>query len=370
MSEGGVVTDTPLITHIVGARPNFPKAAPVIRALAQRGAQQRLVHTGQHYDEALSESLIRDLNLPRPDVNLGVGSGTHAQQTASLLTAIEEEVAATPPALLVVYGDINSTLAAALVASKLGIPLAHVEAGLRSFDRTMPEEINRVLTDQLSTLLFTTSPEAHHNLVAEGIAANKIHFVGNPMIDSLLANRGKGDSVSQLSCTDISEPFAVVTLHRGSNVDDVESIRSVVGLLNTVSQLIPLVFPIHPRGRQKFEEVGISLVPALEVTAPLGYRDFLTLLESARLVITDSGGVQEEATVLGIPCLTLRNTTERPVTLTHGKNKLVSKDTLVEAVTDVLAHPRPAQTIDPPPLWDGHAGRRIAQKVMGYVNSR
>lgn len=375
MSKRGVETEQPLITHIVGARPNFPKAAPVIRALAKRNARQRLVHTGQHYDDALSASFFRDLDLPTPDADLGVGSGTHAQQTATLLTALENEVTTTPPGLLVVYGDINSTMAAALVAAKLDIPLAHVEAGLRSFDRNMPEEINRVVTDQLSTLLFTTSPEAEENLVTEGIDKANIHFVGNPMIDTLLAHREAFDSESIRSNLDIQGPYAVVTLHRPSNVDDSSVATELAHVLQTAAELIPLVIPLHPRGRQKLSKQGLLDSPRIQVIEPLSYLDFISLVQGSRAVITDSGGVQEETTMLGIPCLTLRPNTERPITITQGTNQLIDIGSLVPVLRQRLTNKQvnvTGQEHDKamPPLWDGHAGDRIAQVIQDWLSGR
>jgi UDP-N-acetylglucosamine 2-epimerase (non-hydrolysing) len=321
---------------------------------------QRLVHTGQHYDDALSTSFFRDLNLPAPDINLGVGSGTHSQQTAHLLMALEKELTENTPALLMVYGDINSTLAAALVAAKLQIPLAHVEAGLRSFDRSMPEEVNRIVTDQLSQLLFTTSPDGAENLLREGIDLHSVHFVGNPMIDTLMQHLDSLDSTTIRSRLGIgTENYAVATIHRPSNVDDAVAASDVVEALRATSELIPVVLPLHPRGRELLTTHGLNECPNVKVIDPLGYLDFMSLIKDSRLVITDSGGVQEETTVLGIPCLTLRPNTERPVTITQGTNKLVDASTLTDNVNAVLSgeFEIPSQR---PTLWDGHAGERIA----------
>ena len=362
------MTDIPLIAHVVGARPNFPKAAPVIRALAERGAQQRLVHTGQHYDDALSESFFRDLDLPRPDVNLGVGSGSHAQQTAALLMAIEAEIMATKPALLVVYGDINSTLAAALVASKTRIPLAHVEAGLRSFDRTMPEEINRVVTDQLSNLLFTTSPEAAENLENEGLDLDKVHFVGNSMIDTLLTHRDAFDPASIQERISLGGDYAVATLHRPANVDDPVAASALVSALRAASELLPVVLPLHPRGRASLARQGLMERRNLRVIDPLGYVDFISLVIGARAVITDSGGVQEETTVLGIPCLTLRSNTERPITISHGTNRLVTAPSLARELAAAIELNNAGPSAMSPPLWDGHAGQRIATVIDEWMS--
>lgn len=366
MDSGGDSTNGQLITHVVGARPNFPKASPVIRALAVSGARQRLVHTGQHYDDALSESFFRELDLPQADVNLGVGSGSQAQQTASLLTALEAEVTASPTALLVVYGDINSTLAAALVASKLSIPLAHVEAGLRSFDRTMPEEINRVVTDQLSTLLFTTSPEAESNLAREGVPAESVHFVGNPMIDTLLAHRDVLDPLSVQARLRITGRYAVGTFHRPGNVDDPASVRALVNALGRASRQIRIVIPLHPRGRSALESHGLGDLPGVTIIKPLGYLEFMSLVDGASAVITDSGGVQEETTILDIPCLTLRPNTERPITVTHGTNRLVTTASLEEELVAAI-NPNGGELRKGPPLWDGRAGQRIATVINEWM---
>ena len=328
--------------------------------------KQRLVHTGQHYDDALSESFFRDLELPRPDVNLGAGSGTHAQQTAALLAAIEAEVISTRPALLVVYGDINSTLAAALVASKLGIPLAHVEAGLRSFDRTMPEEINRVVTDQLSDMLFTTSPEAAENLSREGIREEKVHFVGNPMIDTLLNHQDKFNAPGALRRFGVQGEYAVATVHRPANVDDPESAAELVTALQKASDLIPVVLPLHPRGRASLSDQGLSELENVTVIHPLGYIDFLSMVCGSRVVITDSGGVQEETTMLGIPCLTMRPNTERPVTITKGTNRLVAPSNLAEVLNGVLSS-QIGSPIEQPPLWEGNAGERISAVISDWI---
>ena len=369
MTQKGKGTEAPLITHIVGARPNFPKAAPVIRALETAPVTQRLLHTGQHYDDALSDSFFRDLDLPRPDVNLGVGSGTHAQQTAALLTAIEAEIESTRPALLVVYGDINSTLAAALVASKLGVPLAHVEAGLRSFDRTMPEETNRVITDLLSDLLFTTSPEAAENLSREGVSKDRIHFVGNPMIDTLLKHRDGFNPQPVLEWLGVEGEYAVVTLHRPANVDDREHAGGLVAALEKASESINLILPLHPRGRASLSDQGLTEVANVNVIDPLGYLDFMSLVSGARAVVTDSGGVQEETTMLGIPCLTMRPNTERPVTIAQGSNRLVNPSNLADALGGVLSgqFTSPGQL---PPLWDGHAGGRISAVISDWIQTR
>lgn len=363
---------TALVLHVVGARPNFPKLAPVWRALEQHGrgrVRQMVVHTGQHYDPAMSDAFFADLELAAPDVNLGVGSGTHAKQTADVLVGMEETLARTRPALVLVYGDVNSTLGASIAAAKLGIPVGHVEAGLRSFDRTMPEEINRVMVDSIADLLFVTSPEALVHLGASGIAAEKTHFVGNPMIDSLFRVLGKVEGARIRADLDLPDRWAVATLHRPGNVDDDAVVRSVVAGLHEISASIPIVIPVHPRGRAALAAAGLSDRPAVRCIEPLGYAPFLALMAGAALVITDSGGVQEETTALGVPCLTVRDNTERPITCTHGTNRLVTPGDLPCAAAAVLAEggPEPAEL---PPLWDGQAGPRIARVILSWLASR
>ncbi len=362
-----VATSAPLgsqdtgIVHVVGARPNFVKAAPVVSALRGRGAHQSVVHTGQHYDDRMSAVFFRDLNLPTPDVDLGVGSGTHAAQTASLMVGLEREFIARRPGMVVVYGDVNSTVAAALVAAKLQIPVAHVEAGLRSFDNTMPEEINRRVTDQLSDLCFATSPEAIGHLAAEGVGPERVHLVGNPMIDTLLGNLDRFDSEALRARLDLPERYVATTLHRPANVDDPDSAIRLTERLHEIADLVDVVMPVHPRGRAAFEGAGLGDHPRVRLLEPLGYLDFVALTRGAAAVVTDSGGVQEETTVLGVPCLTLRPNTERPVTITHGTNRLVTEADLVQTVSKVLHGQTPERLGDGvPPLWDGRAGERIA----------
>jgi UDP-N-acetylglucosamine 2-epimerase (non-hydrolysing) len=355
----------PVVLHVVGARPNFMKAAPVLRALADRGVQQQLVHTGQHYDPALSEVFFEQLDLPQPDVHLGVGSGTHGQQTGLLMQALEPVLVQMRPDLLVVYGDVNSTLAAALVAAKLQLPVAHVEAGLRSFDRTMPEEINRLVTDALADLLFTTSPEARANLLREGVDGDRIHFVGNPMIDTLLENMARFDAATARRSHGLAEKYAVATLHRPANVDDPDAATRVAQALGAVAAQIEVALPLHPRGHASLERAGLLSTRGVRVLKPLPYVEFISLVRGATLVVTDSGGIQEETTILGVPCLTLRPNTERPITISHGTNRLVTPAQLPTAAADVLdgGWKRPAT---PPPLWDGHAGERIADVVATW----
>ena len=346
------------ILHVVGARPNFMKAASVCRALsAYSGMSQTLVHTGQHYDNNMSDVFFSQLSIPVPDVNLGVGSGSHAQQTAEIMRRFEPIVLERKPEMVVVYGDVNSTMAAALVCAKLHVPVAHVEAGLRSFDRTMPEEVNRLVTDQLANLLFSHCEDADINLRREGISPEKIHKVGNVMIDSLirflpLTERHKVNG--------LPERFALVTLHRPSNVDDVRVLRGILKSLLEINESLPVIFPVHPRTRQAITALDLD-ASALHLLEPLPYIEFLALERRAVMVITDSGGVQEETTYLKVPCITLRGNTERPVTVSLGTNVLVGHDNekLRSEVSKILGGRAKPGTI--PPLWDGHAGERIAE---------
>ena len=358
----------PLVLHVTGARPNFPKAAPVLEGLAGYDVEQLLVHTGQHYDDKMSDIFFRQLGIRKPDVNLGVGSGAHGAQTAKVMEALEQLFTERRPDLVVVYGDVNSTVAAALVASKMGITFAHVEAGLRSFDMTMPEEINRLVTDRLSDLLLTTSTDAIGHLGNEGTDPDKIHFVGNPMIDSLLKNEPRFDAEAVRREVGIDGDYIVATLHRPGNVDDPEDVQALVAAMHAVADQAQVVIPLHPRGRARLEEAGFLDHDGMRVIDPLGYIEFMGLVRGAAAVVTDSGGVQEETTVLGVPCLTLRPNTERPVTITHGTNQLVTRETLPERVREVLAA-GPLETWDTPPLWDGHAGERIAKVLAASVGA-
>lgn len=354
------------VVHVTGARPNFPKAAPVIRALDAFGIRQVLVHTGQHYDPVMSEVFFRQLGLPEPDINLGVGSGSHAHQTAKVMTALEDMFIAEPPSLVVVYGDVNSTVAASLVAAKLHIPVAHVEAGLRSFDRTMPEEVNRVVTDSLADLLFTTSPDANVHLGTEGVRADKVHFVGNPMIDTLLSNLDKFDADAAREHLELDGPYLVATLHRPANVDDPAQAAAIVSALHAAADKTRVVIPLHPRGRSSFEAAGLMDHDGITVIEPLGYVEFIGLVRGSLAVITDSGGVQEETTMLGIPCLTLRPNTERPVTITHGTNQLVTEQNLLAHLGPIIDGSQSFGEATPP-LWDGDAGERIASVIARFV---
>jgi UDP-N-acetylglucosamine 2-epimerase (non-hydrolysing) len=349
--------------HVVGARPNFIKAAPVIAALRKTDAPQQVIHTGQHYDRAMSDVFFEELGLPEPDINLGVGSGSHGTQTAALLVALESTFLEASPHRVVVYGDVNSTLAAALVCAKLLIPVAHVEAGLRSFDATMPEEVNRRVTDLLSDLLFVTAPEGEVNLAAEGISGERVVFVGNPMIDTLLAHLDRLQPGPVMARLGVVPPYGVATLHRPANVDTPEAAATLVAALRQATLRLPIVLPLHPRGRRMLTDAGLDEVAGLSVVDPLGYVDFLSLVRGAAAVITDSGGIQEETTVLDVPCLTLRPNTERPITLTAGTNRLVTPETLAEALDGALAGAQ-ARPGDGPPGWDGHAGERIAAVLL------
>ena len=348
------------ITCVVGARPNFIKMAAIVQELRRRPHfSTRLVHTGQHFSPDMSDRFFADLELPQPDANLGAGGGSQIQQTAQIMLAIESELQENRPDLVVVVGDVNSTMAAALVAAKLEIPIAHVEAGLRSFDRRMPEEINRVVTDVLADYLFVTEPSGVRNLLAEGIAEPRIHLVGNVMIDTLLRFREKAahsDILNQLRIS--TREYAVVTLHRPSNVDDPAKLEGLLDMLVQLSRRIPVVFPVHPRTSQRIE--GNHLPKScLILTVPLGYLDFLRLMSEARLVLTDSGGIQEETTILQVPCLTLRENTERPITIECGTNKLAGTDPeriLALALVALDEKPNRGRV---PELWDGKAAERI-----------
>jgi UDP-N-acetylglucosamine 2-epimerase (non-hydrolysing) len=351
---------------VAGARPNFMKVKPVMDALEQRGARVTLVHTGQHYDAAMSEVFFTELGLRRPDHFLGAGSGTHAVQTSRVMTAFEPLAAELAPDAVVVSGDVNSTLACALVAAKAQIPLAHVEAGLRSRDRSMPEEINRIVTDRISDYLFAPSEDAVDNLCAEGFGPAQVHLVGNIMVDTLLANADRAAAAAPAVLAGLGlEPgrYGLVTLHRPANVDDPAVLSALLLALAEVSRDCPLVLPAHPRVDGRLH--GAGLPASVRIIPPLGYLDFIALEASARLVLTDSGGVQEETTVLGVPCLTLRDSTERPITVTEGTNRLVGRDPdrIVAAALEVMAAASPPAPRRPA-LWDGQAGRRIAAVLV------
>jgi len=378
-----VATSVGPILCVVGARPNYMKIAPIIRALRSDPAAPRatLVHTGQHYDEAMNERLFADLELPPPDVNLGVGSGSHAQQTAEVMRRFEPVVDAAAPSCVVVVGDVNSTLACSLVAAKKGVRVAHVEAGLRSFDRSMPEEINRLLTDQLCEALYITERSAAENLEREGIPRERVHFVGNVMIDSLKASLPHAVAPAVVFAANAVGPkligeggrFGLVTLHRPSNVDDQANLAESLAILTEVARELPLVWPLHPRTRANIERFGLDRTidgKRIIRLPPQGYLETLGLMRDAALVITDSGGIQEETTALGVPCLTMRENTERPVTIEQGTNVLVGRNRgLVRAhVADVLAGR--AKRGRMPELWDGRASERIVAHMVSWLVGR
>jgi UDP-N-acetylglucosamine 2-epimerase (non-hydrolysing) len=356
------------ILAVVGARPNFMKVAPLIWEAGRRGdVAVRLVHTGQHYDEKMSHLFFDELRLPRPDVNLEVGSGSHAVQTAEVMRRFEPVLLEHKPDLVLVVGDVNSTLACALVAAKLLVPVAHVEAGLRSFDRTMPEEINRILTDAISDWLFVTEPSGLDNLRNEGVPDSRVFFVGNVMMDTLVACRPRIDAAPVLERLGVQPGrYAVLTLHRPANVDEPATLRRLMGAVERLQQEVPFVFPVHPRTlrtMRPYQEGGA--LPNLNFTEPLGYLDFMKLLSHARLVLTDSGGVQEETTFLNVPCLTMRENTERPVTVTEGTNRLVGLDPdriIAEGLKALTAGSGAGRV---PEKWDGHAAARILDVLAG-----
>ena len=351
------------ILHVVGARPNFPKLAPVYHALRRRGVNQVVVHTGQHYDDLLSDSFFRLLEIPEPEINLAVGSCSHAQQTAKIMERIEPVLLERRPAWTVVYGDVNSTVAAALVASKLGLRVAHVEAGLRSFDRAMPEEINRIVTDRLSDLLLTPSPDANENLLAEGVPSERVVFVGNVMIDSLCRALPHADPAEARSTYGIGEHAVIVTLHRPSNVDDPARLARLALALGEIGRDGPVFFPLHPRTRRMIESNGLAC-DGVTLHDPIPYLDMLALARGARGVITDSGGLQEETSVLGVPCLTVRYNTERPITITQGTNRLVPEPEDLIAALAAARRPDRAPVIDG---WDGGAGERVADALCSRL---
>jgi UDP-N-acetylglucosamine 2-epimerase (non-hydrolysing) len=357
------------VLAVVGARPNFVKIAPIMAELAEYPfITTTLVHTGQHYDAQMSDSFFANLDIPRPDVNLKVQSAGAIAQIADIMTRIEPVIENTRPDVVVVVGDVNSTVAATLAAVKVGRPVAHVEAGLRSFDRTMPEEVNRVLTDAVSDLLFTTEPAAEENLLREGVGAEKIHFVGNVMIDTLFRYREQArqsDVLDRLGLTPAG--YAVLTLHRPSNVDDEGTLGLLLGAIGRIQAEIPVVFPVHPRTRRRLEALAAVLppMPGVRLADPMPYLDFVQLMGESRCVLTDSGGIQEEATALGIPCLTLRHNTERPVTVTRGTNRIVGTDpdAIYRSWREVAEGRWPEGSL--PDLWDGKAAGRIVRVLLG-----
>ncbi len=359
------------LLHVVGTRPNFVKMAPVIAAMrgVDPGGHHVLVHTGQHYDRLMSGIFLEQLGVPEPDHMLGVGSGTHAAQLAGILEAIAPVLEAERPDLVIVPGDVNSTLAAALACAHLQIPLAHVESGLRSYDRSMPEEVNRVLTDQVSELLFTHSPEAERNLAAEGIAAERVRLVGNTMIDSLVALEGKFSDRRACAAHGL-EPgsYLLVTLHRPALVDG-PLLGPAIEALAAVSESMPVLFPVHPRTRAALGPAAAELPEGLRLVDPVGYLDFLSLEADAAAVLTDSGGIQEETTYLGVPCFTLRDNTERPITIEHGTNTLLGLDPARIAAVPELVAAGGEPPEGPPPFWDGHAAERLAAEVAAHLGA-
>ncbi len=360
---------------VVGARPNFMKIAPLYEELKKRNVAQILLHTGQHYDENMSQVFFDDLGMPKPDVYLGVGSGSHARQTANVMVEFEDICLKNNPSMTVVVGDVNSTVACALVSAKLWIPCAHIESGLRSFDRKMPEEINRIITDSIADILFTPSPDADENLRKEGISESRIKRVGNIMIDSLMKNIERSrESTVHKELEILNKEYAVLTLHRPSNVDEKETFVRILSALESVGKEIPIVFPMHPRTKNRIDEFGlngrISNIPNIVLTGPAGYLDFVALIAGSSMVLTDSGGLQEETTALGIPCLTLRENTERPITVHQGTNKIVGSNTesIISGVEEILSGRKESGQI--PELWDGMTAIRIADIIVDEINSQ
>jgi UDP-N-acetylglucosamine 2-epimerase (non-hydrolysing) len=353
------------LLHVVGARPNFPKLAPVHRAASARGLEQMIVHTGQHYDEALSNQFFHDLAIPAPDVNLGVGSGSQAAQTARIMEAIEPVLLRERPDWTVVYGDVNSTMAATLVAAKLGLRVAHVEAGLRSDDRSMPEEINRIVTDHLAQLLLTPSRDANARLAAEGIAATAVVFVGNVMVDSLFHALARHEAEAAHS-NGHTRDAVIVTIHRPSNVDDPGRLRSIVDALCEIAAERAVLFPAHPRTRQRLAELSTdatSLLGEVKLLPPIPYFEMLQLVKDAHAVVTDSGGVQEETTVLGVPCFTVRDNTERPITITEGTNQLVRDPSILP---ELVRNAHRLNGERRPDGWDGLAAERVVDALLTH----
>ena len=367
------------ILAVVGARPNFMKIAPVIEALRKLRVPVHLVHTGQHYDASMKDAFFGQLGIPEPDVDLEVGSGSHAVQTGQIMIRFEPVLDRFTPAAVLVVGDVNSTVACALVAVKKGVPVFHVEAGLRSFDRSMPEEVNRVLTDQLSELLFTTERVAHDNLAREGVAADGLRFVGNVMIDSLLGHMDRAVmATATLQQCGVEgwlpdgSPYGVVTIHRPSNVDRLDTLTSIIDVLERLSARLPLVFPVHPRTAARLRAAGIDtkVLGGIAFLPPVGYLEMLGLMKDATVVLTDSGGMQEETTALGVPCLTLRENTERPITVSQGTNTIVGSDPArIEAAFDAILESG-GKSGRRPELWDGSAAERIARIIDDWMSRR
>ena len=362
---------TNTIILVVGARPNFMKIAPIYAELSKRNQHLVLLHTGQHYDDNMSKVFFDDLGMPKPDVYLGIGSGSHAYQTATVMIEFEKICLEHKPSMVVVVGDVNSTVACSIVCAKMRIACAHVEAGLRSFDRDMPEEINRIITDSIADLLLTPSPDGDENLIAEGIPIERIKRVGNVMIDSLYSNLERSKKSDILNQLKITERFAVVTLHRPSNVDDKENFTKILEALENIGSEIQLVFPLHPRTEKNAAKFGLfqrlEAIPNIVLTGPVGYLDFVALMAGSTLALTDSGGLQEETTALGIPCITLRENTERPITVTEGTNTIVGCDSelIVRTAFEALSGKGKAGRI--PELWDGKTAERIADVLLEHI---
>ena len=362
-----------MIILVVGARPNFMKIAPIYSELSERGEELILLHTGQHYDDNMSKVFFDDLGMPKPDIYLGIGSGSHAYQTATVMVDFEKICNEKEPSMVVVVGDVNSTVACSIVCAKLRIPCAHVEAGLRSFDRDMPEEINRILTDSVADLLLTPSPDGDENLRAEGVTEERIHRVGNVMIDSLYSNLERSKNSNILETLGLKESYAILTLHRPSNVDDRVNFSGIIDALEQIGSKIQLVFPVHPRTEKMAKSFGLyerlSAIPNIVLTGPVGYLDFVALMANSKMALTDSGGLQEETTALGIPCITLRENTERPITVLEGTNTIVGcdPDLILKAAFDVLEGNGKAGRI--PDLWDGKTSSRIADVILQYIEN-
>lgn len=368
----GKITTKPIIL-VVGARPNFMKIAPIYAELQSRGQELILLHTGQHYDDNMSKVFFDDLGMPKPDIYMGIGSGSHAYQTGTVMIEFEKICQEKDPSMVVVVGDVNSTVACTIVCAKMGIPCAHVEAGLRSFDRAMPEEINRILTDSVADLLLTPSPDGDEHLRAEGIAEERIIRVGNVMIDSLYSNLTRAESSSIQDDLGLEDHYSILTLHRPSNVDDEEIFAGIISALEVIGQEIQIVFPMHPRTEKMAKQFSlyerIASIPKIKITGPVGYLDFVALMSNSKLVLTDSGGLQEETTALGIPCITLRENTERPITVTEGTNTIVGCDSELIKSTALDALTTGGKSGRIPDMWDGKTAHRIADVLINYIEN-
>ena len=368
----GKITTKPIIL-VVGARPNFMKIAPIYAELQSRGQELILLHTGQHYDDNMSKVFFDDLGMPKPDIYMGIGSGSHAYQTGTVMIEFEKICQEKDPSMVVVVGDVNSTVACTIVCAKMGIPCAHVEAGLRSFDRDMPEEINRILTDSVADLLLTPSPDGDEHLRAEGIAEERIIRVGNVMIDSLYNNLARAESSSIQDDLGLEDDYSILTLHRPSNVDDEEIFAGIISALEVIGQEIQIVFPMHPRTEKMAKQFSlyerIASIPRIKITGPVGYLDFVALMSKSKLVLTDSGGLQEETTALGIPCITLRENTERPITVTEGTNTIVGCDPELIKSTALDALTTGGKSGRIPEMWDGKTAHRIADVLINYIDN-